>query len=108
MTNEYNLFRYLCIGFWTHVRCLCFCALLVSPVFADSVVSDYQLIEFQSGQGFSPGRAADIVQASIVGKVLSVSSGTHKGIPVYRVKVLLADGRVKVIRISLESGQLLN
>jgi len=108
MINDHDNVRSLCIGLGFHVMFLCSVALTVPPTFANQALIDHDLVEFQSGQGIGPRRAADIVQASIAGKVLSVSSGTHKGRPIYRVKVLLAGGRVKVIRVSAESGQLLN
>ena len=77
-------------------------------VFAASGGSDRPLVEFQSQQGIGPERAAAIVQANVEGKVLSVSSGTHNGKPVYRVKVLLSGGRVKVMQVSAADGQLLD
>jgi len=39
------------------------------------------------------------------GRVLDVQTGHAGGKPVYFVRVLLADGRVKIVRIDAASGQ---
>ena len=67
-----------------------------------------QLADFQSAPGIGPERAAQIVQASLGGQVLSVSSGTANGRAVYRVKLLLSGGRVKVMQVSASDGQILD
>lgn len=108
MTNYYHIFRRARVGSWVRLPCLCLLGFLLPCVYADSGVSAYLPVEFQSGQGIGPERAGDIVQANIVGKVLSISSGTHKGRPIYRVKVLLTGGRVMVMRVSAEDGNLLD
>lgn len=83
-------------------------ALLISSgAYAASGIDAWRPVEFQSNE-IGPERAAALVQARVEGKVLSVSSGTRNGKPVYRVKVLLMGGRVKVIPVSASDGQLLD
>ncbi len=54
-------------------------------------------------QTFTPDAAAATVQRATGGQVLGVqSNGT------YRVKVLLQDGRVRVLRVDARTGQLLD
>ena len=50
--------------------------------------------------GMSPDEAAARVRQQTGGRVLNVQSGSQNGTTVYMVKVLLPDGRVRVVTIS--------
>ena len=83
--------------------------MLMSPVMqAASETHSLQLSEFQSAQDIGPDAAAAVVQANLQGKVLSVSSGSYNGRSVYRVKVLLSGGRVKVLQVLASNGRILD
>ena len=107
MTNYHQLFRCCSVLSWLRALSLCLTTLMSPVAFTASGIDAVQLVDFQSS-GIGPERAAAIVKASVGGRVLSVSSGTLNGKPVYRVKVLLSGGRVKVIPVSASGGQLLD
>lgn len=50
--------------------------------------------------------AARIVERSTGGKVLSVDRQERKGRIVYRVKVLLPEGRVRTVMVDAETGRM--
>jgi len=52
-------------------------------------------------------RAAAIVRRATGGEVLSVAEQTVRGRAVYRVKVLLGGGRVRVLMVDAETGRML-
>lgn len=62
-----------------------------------------QLILKQKNGGITQGQAAQIAKKRFGGKVLSV---TRKGgdTPVYKVKLLLKDGRVKIVTVDAKTG----
>ena len=64
--------------------------------YSDSI-KIYDLIHWQKTDARS--RAAAKARAKYGGKVLSVKEIKKDGKPSYRVKLLLKDGRVKVVRI---------
>ena len=107
MTHYHQLFRYRPLFAWISALSVSLALLLSPALFAASGIDAWRPVEFQSNE-IGPERAAAIVQAKVEGKVLSVSSGTRNGKPVYRVKVLLTGGRVKVIPVSALDGQLLD
>ncbi|WP_049631954.1 PepSY domain-containing protein [Cellvibrio sp. pealriver] len=55
----------------------------------------------------SPAEAADLVRRKVGGQVMSVSTQQNDSGVVYGVKVLSA-GRMRVIRVDGQNGQLLN
>ena len=93
---------------WLRTLSLVLITLMLPVSFTAVGIPIEQPADFQSVQGIGPDRAAQIVQASLGGQVLSVSSGTANGRPVYRVKVLLSGGRVKVMQVSASDGQILD
>lgn len=105
MIDHHRPNRHCSLRVWLSQLSLCG-LLLFSEVSAASGGGAHQLIEWQ--QSIGPEKAANIVQANVEGKVLSVSSGRQNGRPVYRVKVLLSGGRVKVMQVSASDGQLLD
>jgi uncharacterized membrane protein YkoI len=52
----------------------------------------------------SQDEAAARVREQTGGRVLDIRSRTEDGRPVYRVKVLLSDGRVRILTINAASG----
>ncbi len=50
--------------------------------------------------------AARIVESRTGGKVLGVYRQEHKGRTVYRVKVLLPEGRVRMVTVDAATGQM--
>jgi uncharacterized membrane protein YkoI len=52
--------------------------------------------------GLSQDEAAAKVREETGGRVLDVQTGTQDGLAVYLVKVLLPDGRVRVVTVSLQ------
>lgn len=62
----------------------------------------------QSAPAIGPDQAAAIVQSSTGGQVLSVGSGARNGQIVYRVKVLMSGGRVRVVRVDGASGRIIH
>lgn len=50
--------------------------------------------------GISQDEAAAKVREDTGGRVLDVQTGNQDGVPVYLVKVLLPDGRVRVVTVS--------
>ncbi len=86
-------------------------ALLAAPV-ADAAAatgvpdSPFGLSLAQAGAPIGPDQAAGIVRSALGGRVLSVHTTSRRGRPVYLVKILLAGGRVRVILVDAESGQM--
>lgn len=70
----------------------------------DRVQSESLLLAQSSG--ISADQAATIVRNSTGGRILSVERQDKKGGSVYRVKVLMSDGRVRVIRVNADSGKI--
>ncbi|MGC1952018.1 MAG: hypothetical protein WA970_05475 [Gammaproteobacteria bacterium] len=52
--------------------------------------------------------AAALVRSATGGRVLAVRSASADGRAVYHVKVLLQGGRVRIMRVDAETGQLLD
>lgn len=52
--------------------------------------------------------AAALVRAATGGRVLGVRSASTNGSAVYQVKVLLQGGRVRIVRVDAQTGQLLD
>jgi len=82
----------------THIIGLVFVAILCGPVFGQSRGVPVYLAEISSSD------AATLVVKKTGGKVLKVTEEERKGQWVYRVKVLLPEGRVKTLFVSKESG----
>ncbi len=70
----------------------------------DSRVSAVMLS--QAHEAISADRAAEMVRESTGGRILSVNKQEKKGVVYYRVKVLMADGRVRVIQVNAATGQI--
>lgn len=77
---------------------VCFCCLLLA---ADATAYAWpgKLLLAQS-VGLSQDEAAAQVREETGGRVLDVQTGTQDGLAVYLVKVLLPDGRVRVVTVS--------
>jgi uncharacterized membrane protein YkoI len=60
----------------------------------------------QAHDGISADRAAVMVREATGGRILSVDKQEKKDVTVYRVKVLMADGRVRVIQVNATTGQI--
>jgi uncharacterized membrane protein YkoI len=52
--------------------------------------------------------AAALVRATTGGRVLGVRYASTNGSAVYQVKVLLPGGRVRIVRVNAQTGQLLD
>lgn len=61
----------------------------------------------QSQSAIGPDQAAAVARKVTGGRVLAVSSGKRKGVVVYRVRVLMPDGRVRVVLIDAQSGRVI-
>ncbi|WP_341937653.1 PepSY domain-containing protein [Marinimicrobium sp. C2-29] len=61
----------------------------------------------QSEERISASQAAAIVQKHYGGKVLKVQSTQKNGRLIYRVKILLDNGRVRNVGVDAQSGRLL-
>lgn len=61
----------------------------------------------QSEERISASQAAAIVQEHYGGKVLKVQSTQKNGRVIYRVKILLDNGRVRNVGVDAQSGRLL-
>ncbi len=79
---------------------------LVLPVEAQSRGAQFQLVQAPAAK-ISRDEAAAIARDATGGRVLKVDY-VGGGRPVYRVKVLVAAERVRVLRIDATSGRLLN
>lgn len=65
-----------------------------------------QLAQATQG-GISKSKAADIAKAAHGGKVLKVEETSRAGEKIYRVKLLLNGGRIKIVTVDGRTGQLL-
>ena len=61
----------------------------------------------QQAEQISRDQAVDIVRSRYGGKVLGASKSSQGGRPVYSVKILTDDGRVRTIRVDGVSGRIL-
>jgi hypothetical protein len=61
----------------------------------------------QHGSDIGREGAASAARRATGGRVLSVSPEDRRGQRVYRVKVLLPEGRVRVVRVDARTGDLL-
>ena len=78
------------------------------PSHADHYSSTMPLAIAQNAPGIGPGEAAAIVEQSSGGQVLSVEPSSRDGRRVYQVKVLLPGGTVRVVRVDVATGRVLN
>ena len=62
----------------------------------------------QAGDRGGADRAAAVVRSMTGGRVLSVHREQWGGRPVYRVKVLLTAGQVRVFRVDPETGRVVD
>lgn len=53
-------------------------------------------------------QAAAVARKVTGGRVLAVSTTSSKGVTVYQVRVLLPDGRVRVVLVDAKSGRVIN
>lgn len=81
-----------------HIVGLVLVAILSGPAFAQRGITPLYLAEISSSD------AATLVVKKTGGKVLKVTEEERKGEWVYRVKVLLPEGRVKTLFVSKETG----
>lgn len=78
----------------------------VAPVWRAAWVDAPTLQLAQASGSISADRAAAIAAEATGGRVLSVDRQAGDDGVVYRVKVLMSDGRVRVIRIDGASGRI--
>ena len=64
------------------------------------------LIRLAAKDSMSVERAAAMVRKQTGGRVLSTDTQTHNGQTIYRIKVLMPSGVVKVVRVDATTGQL--
>jgi uncharacterized membrane protein YkoI len=64
-----------------------------------------QLAAADNGRDIGPDAAASAARNATGGQVLGVQSGGRGGKPVYRVKILEKDGRVRVLRVDGQTGR---
>lgn len=72
---------------------------VAAPV--QAVAAGFTLAQADIGKS----RAAEAALRAYGGKVLSVEKGSENGRVVYRVKLLLEGGRIKIVAIDGETGQ---
>jgi uncharacterized membrane protein YkoI len=77
---------------------ICFCCCLMTAD-AGAYAWPGELLLAQA-VGLSQDEAAAKVREETGGRVLDVQTGTQDGLAVYLVKVLLPDGRVRVVTVS--------
>lgn len=66
------------------------------------------LMQYAQGESRADkSRAADIARAAHGGKVLSVDEVNSDGRTVYRVKLLLDGGRIKIVTVDAGSGRVI-
>jgi hypothetical protein len=81
-------------------------AILAALIFGSALLAGPQsfarpaAIQLAQAAGMSPDEAAARVRQQTGGRVLNVQSRSQDGTTVYMVKVLLPDGRVRVVTIS--------
>lgn len=94
MINRSPLLRALCLllaGF-----------LVVGPVSAEPKSLDLLLV--QATPTVSKDEAAALARQATGGRVLDIQAEERGGKKSYRVKVLLSDGRVRIVRVDAYSG----
>jgi uncharacterized membrane protein YkoI len=65
-----------------------------------------QLVLAQAAATIGEDRAASIARNATGGRVLNIRWKEAGGRPLYEVKVLLADGRVTIVRVDAQSGSM--
>ena len=82
--------------------------LAAAPAFdASARAAPEALLLAQATPAVSADQAAVLVRAKSGGRILSVALEGRAGAPVYRVKVLLEGGRVRVYRVDASNGHVL-
>jgi uncharacterized membrane protein YkoI len=81
--------------------------LLLGPAAASAKQPAVDVRIAQADVNIAPRQAASIARGATNGRVLSVKL-SRSGNPFYRVKVLLAGGRVRTVLVDATTGQLLN
>lgn len=94
--------------FWTIIGSGLISSLLIGAATAKTLSSastagPMQLAQAQQN-GISKSQAADIAKAAYGGKVLKVEETSQGGQKVYRVKLLLSEGRIKIVTVNGRSG----
>ena len=74
---------------------------------AETRAADGPLVLAQAGGSVSPDEAAQRVRAASGGRILDVRLESGSGGAVYRVKVLLEGGRVRIYRVDAASGRII-
>jgi uncharacterized membrane protein YkoI len=82
-------------------------ALAAAPAEARAGVADAPLRLAQAAPTVSADQAAEAVRALSGGRILDVRLQSRSRPPVYRVKVLLDGGRVRVYRVDATTGEVL-
>ncbi len=90
---------------------MCFFLFLLSPIILGGSVVSAREQDHRSKPNtlrvISKGRAISAVKAELKGKILSIKMIPGNGPPVYRVKILLAKGRVRTVFVDGVSGQVI-
>lgn len=92
--NRYPLLRALCL--------LLAGVLVVGAVSAETTSPDLLLVQAPPTVG--KDEAAALARQATGGRVLDIEAEEGGGEKVYRVKILLPDGRVRVVRVDAYSG----
>ena len=87
-------------------------ALLLSLTVKTSMAIDQHttplvIADSQTKSGITEDEAAVVASKASGGKVISSETQGVEGVTVYRFKVLMSDGQVKIIQVKASSGEIL-
>lgn len=93
-----------------HSRLLVLLGLVVSVLLAPvpAAASAVTLSLLAQGATVSESAAVAAAQRAVKGRVLSVQLIESRGPPVYRVKILTEDGRVRTVHVDGQSGEVIS
>ena len=85
--------------------------LLLSSAAVDTIAFDVDnqvlILAESSPSNVSEDQAAAIASKATGGQVLSSETREKNGITIYRVKVLMRDGHVKIVQVNAASGEII-
>lgn len=82
--------------------------LVVLAIPGPGFAAGWQLLLSAQGAVISESAAAASAQRAVKGRVLSVQLADAGGQPIYRVKILTDEGRVRTVVINAQSGAVLS
>ena len=93
-----------------HSRLLVLLGLVVSVLLAPvpATANAVTLSLLAQGATVSESAAVAAAQRAVKGRVLSVQLIESRGPPVYRVKILTEDGRVRTVHVDGQSGEVIS